>query len=265
LPAKSKGKTVTDDTVIYEQPLNERIRIFLRLEELFTQTRHMLAGQTDWDSRATLASLIDILNVFERSDLKSEMIKELERHSVTLLRWQELPSVDTELLENIVHELQHYLQRVQSIEGKIGNSVRTNELIQTVRQRLAIPGGTCNFDMPAYHYWLQLPSGLRQIDMQCWLDEFKPIENAIKFMLKLIRDSASPCKELAEEGYFQKTLEPSLPCQLVRISLPKIAGFFPEISGGKHRISVRFLALDEMKHPFQISETISFILSTCTL
>ena len=67
------------DKLIYEQPLNERIRSFLRLEFLFQQVRHHLEGSTEWDSRSALSSLLESMAIFRRSDLKSEVIKEVEK------------------------------------------------------------------------------------------------------------------------------------------------------------------------------------------
>ena len=44
--------------VLYEQPLNERIRSFLRLEYLFQQAAYHLSLQSEWDSRATLTCVL---------------------------------------------------------------------------------------------------------------------------------------------------------------------------------------------------------------
>ena len=72
------------DAIIYEQPLNERIRTFLRLEFLFSQAAQHLHDDSQWGSRNTLTSLLDILSIFGRTDLKTEVLKELERHTATL-------------------------------------------------------------------------------------------------------------------------------------------------------------------------------------
>ena len=81
--------------VIYEQPLNERVRTFLRLEHLFCQIDYTLRGYSIWDSRATLDTLVETLEILSRSDLKTELIKELERHIVKLNALQQSPGVDT--------------------------------------------------------------------------------------------------------------------------------------------------------------------------
>jgi cell division FtsZ-interacting protein ZapD len=69
---------------IYEHPLNERMRFFLRLEFLFRQARHSLRGEAVWDSHNTLTTLLEILNIVSRIDIKTEVIKELEHQTSTM-------------------------------------------------------------------------------------------------------------------------------------------------------------------------------------
>ena len=65
--------------IVFEHPLNERIRTFLRLEHLFEQTGHFLPLQDTWANRAAVDGLLNIIHIFARSDLKTEILKELEK------------------------------------------------------------------------------------------------------------------------------------------------------------------------------------------
>jgi cell division protein ZapD len=65
---------VTTEYISYEFPLNERMRVFIRLEQLFLQLDHFLAGSSIWDKRASVGTLVDILQVFSRHDLKAETV-----------------------------------------------------------------------------------------------------------------------------------------------------------------------------------------------
>jgi len=38
-----------------------------------------------------------------------------------------------------------------------------------IKQRASIPGGTCEFDLPSYHYWQQQDASLRRESLQAWL------------------------------------------------------------------------------------------------
>jgi len=74
----------TGACTVYEQPLNERIRCFLRLEYLFHSVALSMRGETQWDARNAVAGLIDITDQLSRADIKGELIKEIERHIAIL-------------------------------------------------------------------------------------------------------------------------------------------------------------------------------------
>jgi len=162
-----------NDEIVYEQPLNERIRTFLRLEFLFRQLKHMNSGQSEWESRVVISTLIDILNTINRGDFKSETIKELERQEASLTRLQQTPAVDHTLLNSILNNLRGLTEHLYAIKGQIGSDVRQDELLKSIIQRSSIPGGSCDFDIPAYHFWLQQPTSIRQAQLSQWLESLE--------------------------------------------------------------------------------------------
>ncbi len=252
--------------IFYEQPLNERIRTFLRLEFLFDEAAHHLRGKSHWDSRSTLTALLDIMAIFSRTDLKTEVLKELERHAGTLARLEQNPDVDRKRLGETLGELEILTDQLHHNGGPIAASLRQNEFLSAIQQRSAIAGGTCDFDLPGYHFWLEQPAAQRTHDLAKWLSHFEAIAGAIQLILKLIRESASAKSVIAENGFFQKTLDPNLPCQLVRVSVSRKVPCFAEISGGRHRFTVRFLSTsvqDGRLH--QTTENIPFELSCCVI
>ncbi len=252
--------------ITYEQPLNERIRTFLRLELLFQQAWHHVNGESAWDSRAAVHALDEICNVFGRSDLKTEVLKELERQTATLARMERSPGVDRLRLGEILDELEVLTDRLYALNGQPGSALKNHELLSNIRQRSTIPGGTCAFDLPAYHLWLQSPSAARACELKDWLGTFGPIQQAIELVLRLTRHSATPTQEEAPEGFFQRNLDPNLPCQMIRVAVSSEAGCFAEISGGRHRFTVRFLAQPQLAdRATQISGPIPFELTCCIL
>jgi len=254
-----------DEQVFYEQPLSERIRTFLRLESLFLQANHTLPGASPWDSRATLSTLFEILNVMGRADLKGEMLKELERHGAALTRLEQVPEVDQQRLNQILDQLDAQVDRLHSVEGQLGQALRQNEFINSIRQRASIPGGTCDFDLPAYHFWLERPAADRLRDLQEWLNILGPVQSAVALLLKLIRESAAPSRERAQAGFLQKSLDPDIPCQLVRVAVPPSLSCYAEISGGKHRITVRFMEYVKDGRAVQAAQDIEFDLYCCLI
>lgn len=254
------------DAIFYEQPLNERIRSFLRLEFLFAQAAQHLHDDSQWGSRNTLTSLLDILSIFGRTDLKTEVLKELERHAATLGRLESNPSVDRTRLKNTLGELDALSKKLHQSSGPIAADLKSNEFLGSIQQRLAIPGGTCDFDLPGFHFWLQQPPQQRTRDLAAWLNRFEAIASAIQMILRLVRESAVLKPVVAEAGFFQKTLDANHPCQLVRVAVDRSVPYYAEVSGGRHRFTVRFMRASETDgHVRQATENIPFELGCCVI
>ena len=250
--------------ITYEFPLNERIRVFIRLEQLFQEFRHFSAGPTSSDKRAAIAVLLDIMSIFRRNDLKSEILKELDRHSKVLNKFADSQNADQKQLESILEKIGQTSKKLYSISGKIGLEIMESDLFQSIAQRSAIPGGTCSFDLPEFHYWLEQDETARQKDLERWGSPFDEIRVAIDLILDFIRNSNAPSEELAEAGFFQIALDKNLSYQLIKVTMDKSLPCFAEISGGKHRCSIRFMvpSADEQR-PAQSTEDIPFSLTRC--
>ena len=253
-----------NNTITYEFPLNERIRVFIRLEQLFQQFMHFSAGETVADKRAAITVLLDIMSIFRRNDLKSEILKELDRQATVLGKIANSEGVDSEILQNILDQLAQISKKLHAVTGKIGINIMESDLFQSIAQRSSIPGGTCSFDLPEYHYWLEQDESVRLKDLQHWSGPFIDIHTAIDFILNFIRTSRSATQEVAVAGFFQISLDKGQPFQLIKVSVDKSIPCFAEISGGKHRCTIRFMepsAAD--KHPTQSTDDIPFTLTCC--
>lgn len=251
-----------NDSVIYEFPLNERIRLFMRLEQLFCQLDHFMEGDSVWDSRAVIATMLDILTLFSRNDLKSEALKELDRHSSVLSKMTRGADYDQAKVDRVVTRLESLSRELYASPGKIGLTLMENELFKSISQRSSIPGGTCSFDLPAYYHWLQLSDRQRKQDLDNWIRPFRQIRAAIDMLLSFTRTCAAPSEEVAEGGFFQKTLDHHMPFQLLRVSVVRAQPYYAEISGGKHRFTVRFMCPGG-ERPTQCVEDVHFGLTCC--
>ena len=257
--------TNASNKIIYEHPLNEKTRTVLRLEHLFKEVAFHLPKPDVWSSRAAIASLLDMVSIFARADIKADLIKELDRHKVKLTAISQTPGIDTERLNLILKELDEISGHLYRFNGQIGQEIRENEFLKGIMQRSSIPGGSCDFDLPLYHYWLEQSEDVRQAQIAHWLQTLSPIDAAVELLLSLIRGSTTPTREIAEQGFFQRSLDAQTPAQLIRVALPKETRLFAEISGGKHRFSVRFMTPDETERPSQIKEDVTFFLNCCIL
>ncbi|POZ52922.1 cell division protein ZapD [Methylovulum psychrotolerans] len=253
-----------NNTITYEFPLNERIRVFIRLEQLFQQFGHFSAGATVADKRAAISALLDIMSIFRRNDLKSEVLKELDRNTKVLGKMAHNEGIDADKLENILAEAAFISKNLYAVTGKIGMNVMESDLFQSITQRSSIPGGTCSFDLPEYHHWLEQDAAYCRKDLELWSNPFNDIRTAIALVLNLIRHSNSPTEEVAAAGFFQFTPDRNQTFQLLKVSLDKSLPCFAEISGGKHRCTIRFMVPPEDdKRPTQSPDDIPFQLTCC--
>ena len=242
------------------------MRNLLRLEHLFDLIQYRSQDTAEWDCRNVLESLLEINDLLTRSDLKTELIKELERHSSLLSSLENNPAVDQQRLNKINSEISELLLELRDNSFQPGNQLKSDELVTSFKQRISIPGGTCNFDLPRLHYWLNQPGIKRKQDLSKWSTDLDPIKKSIYLALDMIRNSTHPVREKAESGFYQKPIESNLSCQLIRVILPSASRYYPEISGGKHRFTIRFMeetATDT--RPVQTNNDVDFELHCCIL
>jgi len=251
--------------ILYEHPLNERIRVFLRLEHFCLQIQHFLAGKTPIDTQAAVSVLIEIVTLLERNDIRNEILKELERHIQTLSKLSNTPAVDRHRLDTILEKLTTQIEMLQQIPNKLNVDMKDNELLHSIRQRTTIAAGTCAFDLPAYHHLLNQPIATRNAYLSRYLSEFAPIKEGIHLLLSLLRSSALFDRESSDNGFYQRILDPQNPCLLLRVCMPSDCGVYPEVSGSKHRINIRFLTFSETERPQQTEARQEFDISCCTL
>ncbi len=253
------------ETTIFEHPLNEKCRTWLRLSHLFEQFEFHLPRIEEWHARAAMTALLDIANVLSRADIKSELLKELDRYRQSLGRMADSPGVDTDRLQHILQELQQTCRGVRDINGQLGQSLRGNEFLNSIVQRSSIAGGNFDFDLPQYHYWLRMPQQERSLQLDDWRHEVSAVQDAVELLLSLIRNSAVPSQETAINGFYQQSLPGNVAAQLVRVGISSASAIYTEISGGKHRFTVRFMDCTDWQHPTQADRDIPFTLSTCLI
>lgn len=252
--------------MMFEQPLNERIRMCLRIETLMKRFHYFTSLKSDLGGYTALLGVLEITSLLERGDLKQELMKELERQQTALKFLATHKEVDQSRLILTWNRQKHAIDRLHQLNGKLGEHLKCNNFLLVIKQRTSIAGGSCDFDLPELRFWLNQDHDKRVIDLQRWVAPYLALESAIELVLSVIRDSATPEKVIAESGFFHQTLDPQQPNQLLRISIPVAEGIYPEVSAGKHRYSVRFLnplLIDKM--PVQTKQNVTFALTRCSL
>src|SRR5678815_3362265 len=128
----------------------------MRLEDLFQRAQFFLAQTGAPAHHAALTVLFEITDVAARADLKTDILQELERQRQLLAPLRNNPAIDREMLDALLAEIDNVSAHLLALTGKVGAHLRENEWLMAIKQRTAIPGGVCEFDLPAYHYWLHL-------------------------------------------------------------------------------------------------------------
>jgi cell division protein ZapD len=250
--------------VVYEQPLNERMRTFLRLEFLYTQATYHSESANPWSTRAAVSSLLEILAITARGDSRSDVLKELERQANVLKEYQSKTGVDPGRLKSLMSNLVRLRNDLSNIGGNFMAPLRDSEFLSAVKHRSAIPGGTCDFDLPDYSFWLNRPADIRAAEFNSWLALIRPLCDSIAELLWLTRQNTKLKSEVAIGGIFQLQFDRENPCQLVRVTLPPDAELYPEMSGSQHRCTIRFLNwLDPSGRPVHVESDVPFFLTCC--
>jgi len=252
--------------IVYEQPLNDRMRNLLRLEYLFAGLVYHLKGPSEWDSRAVVSLLVEILEMIGRADYKTELVKDLTHHYQTLQRWQHIPKVDKERLTLLLEKLKILLEKLAQVAEFPFQSLLQNPMITMVRQRQTIIGGTCRSDLPVYHHWLQKNPKQRQNELIEWTAPLELLREAVELNLYILRNHATVTQETAATGFFQTKLEVNVTYQLIQVGLPLEHPCYPEINGGKQRITIRFLEPHGVgERPLPTEQDVNFELCCCVL
>jgi cell division protein ZapD len=251
---------------VFEQPLNERIRTFMRLQQLFSRLEHHLQRGAHWDIHAAVNVLLDIYDLTVRSDLKSEVMKELDRQNGALRNYAGATDIDSKQLDELMNRQSELIHLLHEHRGQISQHIKSNEFLNAVRQRAAVSGIACTHDLPLYHHWLDRPSAECKQTIEGWLSPYQPLQAAVNLSLEAIRESANFRRLHAERGFFQESLTTPRPLQLVRVQTINQPDLYPEISAGRHRITIRFIRHQSANEkPTQSLDDIDFEIAYCAI
>jgi cell division protein ZapD len=249
--------------VRYEYPLNEGIRTMLRLEHLFDRLGQLIPRETALDHHFALATLFEIMDVAGRADLKSDLLKDLERHKLEYQAFRNKPGVSEAALDAVLAKIERAFNTLNALPGKAGAPLASNEFLMTIRSRISIPGGTCEFDLPAYYAWQQQEAARRRADLMQWIATVTPLAEAQSVLLGLLRDTGEPQRVVAKGGQYQQTLPPGKPFHLLRVRLDGTLGMVPEISGHRLIVSVRLMRPDSDGRMKPVTEDQPLELAIC--
>jgi len=248
----------------YEFPLNEKVRTLLRLEDLFARVAHFIEHTHGMDHHAALLTLFEILEVACRADLKSELLQELERQKRNLSALHNNPAISEDALDIILAEIEGAITDILAMTGKIGQHLRENEWLMGIKQRTCMPGGTCEFDLPSYHYWQEQDAGARRELLGSWLAPLLPLHAGLKIVLRLLRENGKVFHFTAHHGTFQQ-MQGGRTAQMLRVSLSSDLPCIPEVGANKYAINIRFIVANYAAKTTLFEQDVPFDLTFCSL
>jgi cell division protein ZapD len=205
------------------------------------------------------------MEVAGRADLKSDLLQELERQKQVLLSFRNNPEIAEEALASVVRDIEQAAQALFAMTGKIGQYLRENDWLMSIKQRTGIPGGACEFDLPSYHYWLHRPSEERTGQLAAWTGPLHPLRDGTAIILRILRESGKPQMQSAAQGTFQQMLGGKT-AQMLRLRLDPEIPVVPEISANKYVLNIRFMAqASDDPRPRTADWDIGFELTFCNL
>jgi cell division protein ZapD len=250
--------------ITYDYPLNERIRTLLRLEDLFERTLYFAGQDVPESHHIALLTLFGLIEVAGRADLKMDMVQELERQRQSLMGFRNNPDISEDALSDVLSEIEQASAALLAMQGKTGQYLRENEWLMSIKNRAGIPGGVCEFDLPAYHFWLNRDAEQRQSDISSWVNPLLPIRDGLMIVLRLLRSSGHPERQVALRGAFQQMLS-GRTAQLIRLRVSKQQAAVPEISANKYALNIRFTVPGTDMRPKQSDLDVDFELTYCNL
>ena len=224
-------------TILYEHPLNERIRNYLKLEQLFTQVNACASADILTNHQVFFNALFALIDTLDRSDIRGELIKDLEKLQQNLVIWSQAPEIDTSVLEENLRETVALISQLK-VTTQRWRQLKDDKLLTSLKQRFAIQGGNCSFDLPQLQFWLHQPTEQIESDIQQWLALFTHFKQSLALVLKFIRQRTEFETIETESGFYQDNGEGLL---LLRIKVAQSAQYYPSISGNKFRYSIRFM------------------------
>ncbi|MCV2884915.1 cell division protein ZapD [Aestuariibacter sp. AA17] len=246
---------------VYEFPLNEKVRTYLRLEQLFIQTEQGNHASADWQYIQFFNALFTLLDLIERLDIRNDVLKDIDVHEKNLVHWSQHPQIDSDALQAALQKILRLRDELKHAK-KIGQTLKEERFLSSIRQRFAIPGGACSFDLPNLHYWLKQPTEAKQEDIQAWLSELGLIRDAIDITLSFLRERGRFSPSVAENGFYQGVADDKN--ELIRVFVSTNQGFYPVLSGNKYRYAIRFMFFVPTEHgQTSVDSAVEFQIANC--
>tara|TARA_Y100000996_G_scaffold303774_1_gene241057 strand:+ start:306 stop:1079 length:774 start_codon:yes stop_codon:yes gene_type:complete len=255
--------SLSDNQVtIYEEPVQEKVRKFLKIEYLFDRIFYFKNKEDRKDNYNALLALAQLYEILSRSDIKSELIREIETHNTYFIKIKKVAEAQADLskLNSVLEKQDLLLKLIYNVESNYLDYLDDDVLCKTI-----IKNCFTTLQPASIEFWLTRDIVLRETQIDLWLEPLLFIKKSVDFILEIIRKSATFNDKLAEKGFFIEKLDPKKNILLVRVTLTSDLYYYPQISVGKQRLNIMFMSKDDKNNLVRYKEDVPFILTTCVL
>ena len=250
-------------TMIYEMPLNGRMRHFLRYEYLVNEIEARFLAKQDCSVIDILRLLHSLIEINTNNDMRGEIMQHLNWQYQQLRELEGQPEVDQVLLEKKMQEKKQVLAEIEALSIPI-TMYHNHYLLSTTKSCVGIIGGLASFHLPMFATWATLPLDRRQADLKEWYAPFKDLYKGIKNILSMTRSSQEFRAYQSETGYYMEDFSPPKNYQMIRISVNR--GIFPRLSASPSRLIVYFFTMPDFEEqPQQVRTFINFEMAFANL
>jgi cell division protein ZapD len=225
---------------LYEFPLCEKVRNYLRLEQLFQQLNEAAKAQTEYQYLYFFEVLFDLIDLIERLDLRADFIRDIDAQEKNLAHWSQHPDIDSSALDQALQGLSLLSSQLKT-NKKLGSGVREESLLNAIRQRFAIPGGATSFDLPVLFCWLKQANEIKNANVRTWKAHLILVEDCIATLMSFLRERSRFTSVSATNAFYQGNVEDKT--ELIRVKCDNTQGYYPVLSGNKYRYGIRFMSL----------------------
>ncbi len=236
----------------YEFPLNERTRKFMRLEEIFLRSESQLSGKGKYKENDLFDTLFNLMGTATRSDLKVELIQEVERQRY---KFKLLNKTIKNLV--ILKKLSSLKSQLEKSSIKPGYYFGEDKFLQEIKARRDSPFGIVWTDFPEMHCWLQseTPESRKKYFIEKF-SPFAPVKNAIFFLNNILRSNAINEALIIDDFKYQVKLDSTVKNDLVIIQIHNSPIVYPNLSSNKYAININFLP--QKKHTVLAARPLKF-------
>ena len=241
---------------IYEEPVDERIRKFLKLESYFLKINKHKDIDNSYDSFAALYNLISLYQNLSRAEVKRELIREIDFHKSRYMEYIKIEGSDKIKLNSIMEKQNVILNRLHNLPANYLTELHNDELFQHCAKHY----DTLSSELD---YWLTRDYTFRCNQINLWQEIIKPIENSVYFCLDILRKSSETREECAKSGMHIFKLDPDKKVRMLRITMHSDNYFFPRVSVGPQRATISFMTLNDSNKFIQLKDDITFVIDLC--